>query len=364
MLGPVRICILYSYLTLLSEFFSNVFKFHCVCVDAVSGIDINCGCPQGIARKGRYGAFLMEESVDIVCEIISTLRRDLPKNVGISCKMRIPENVGQPGGDEVLKERICKLIDSGVELITIHGRTVKENKTKVRECNWDAIRTAVKIAREHSNDDDFPIISNGGIEFSSDVARCLEVTGASAVMSSEALLENPGLFKIGSIDDANLSPKEVFERQTQFCHDYLDYCILYPPLPGSLGKFGGSFNCIRSHIFKLLYRYLEEHPDLRTDLGHPTKISSIPSTRALLHELERRYTIQDDEWNSKSSDTIKKSWYRRHRDAISSSKMNTRGKRVESELIGLSLEEKKEAMRARLKKLKEQRANNSVMRVM
>ena len=109
MLGPVRICILYSYLTLLSEFFSNVFKFHCVCVDAVSGIDINCGCPQGIARKGRYGAFLMEESVDIVCEIISTLRRDLPKNVGISCKMRIPENVGQPGGDEVLKERICKL---------------------------------------------------------------------------------------------------------------------------------------------------------------------------------------------------------------------------------------------------------------
>lgn len=329
----------------------------------MSGIDINCGCPQGIARKGRYGAFLMEESVDIVCDIVSTLRRDLPSNVGISCKIRIPENVGEPVGDAVLKERICKLIDAGVDLITIHGRTVKENKTKVRECNWDAIAKAVKIAREHSGDSEFPIISNGGIEFTSDVSRCLEATGASAVMSSEALLENPGLFKIGAADDVDLSPKFVFERQVQFCHEYLDFCALYPPLPGSLGKVGGSFNCIRTHLFKLLYRYLGEQPDLRADLGHPTKITSIQATRSLLHELERRHDIKEYDWNNlKSSDTVKKSWYRRHRDAITSSKMRTRGgQTAESELNGLSIEEKKVAMRKRLKKIKDQRASSKLI---
>lgn len=39
-----------------------------------------------------------------------------------------------------------------------------------------------------------PVIANGGIENMDDVIRCLEVTGAAGVMSSEAILENPGLF--------------------------------------------------------------------------------------------------------------------------------------------------------------------------
>jgi len=327
----------------------------------VSGIDINCGCPQGIARKGRYGAFLMEESVDLVCEIISTLRKDLPKNVGISCKIRIPQGVGTPAGDQVLKERICKLIDAGVELITVHGRNIKENKTKVRECNFDGIAKAVQIAREHSGDEFFPIISNGGIEFSSDVERCLELTGASAVMSSEALLENPAIFRHGVKDDLELGPKLLFDRQISLCHEYLDWCTMYPPVPGSLGKAGGSFNCIRAHLFKLLYRYMEENPDIRERLGHDTKVTSIQDTRDMLHDLEERYS--DDkvtDWNNlRSSNAIKSSWYRRHRDAITSSKMRIRGQKVESELAGLSIEDKKKAMRERLKKMKEQRASKT-----
>eukprot|EP00547_Thalassionema_nitzschioides_P002253 CAMPEP_0194215286 /NCGR_PEP_ID=MMETSP0156-20130528/16991_1 /TAXON_ID=33649 /ORGANISM="Thalassionema nitzschioides, Strain L26-B" /LENGTH=526 /DNA_ID=CAMNT_0038943767 /DNA_START=200 /DNA_END=1780 /DNA_ORIENTATION=- len=325
----------------------------------VSGIDINCGCPQGIARKGRYGAFLMEESVDNVCNIISAMRRVIPRNVGISVKMRIPENVGESVGDAILKERVCKLIDAGVDLLTVHGRTLKENKTKVQECNWDAIAQVVDIARAHSENNNFPVIANGGIEYSSDVQRCLAHTGASAVMSSEALLENPGLFSVEEKCDLDLSPEQIFQRQMRYCHEYLDFCILYPPVPGSLGKAGGSFNCIRGHLFKILYRYLEEQPDLRSKMAELLSMTSIQDARDLLHEIEGRYSASD--WNSKTSvDTRDSSWYRRHRDAKTSSRIRTRGQTSESELSGLSIAEKKLVIQRRIKKLKESRPVNKL----
>lgn len=38
------------------------------------------------------------------------------------------------------------------------------------------------------------MFANGGVADQGDVERCLAATGVAAVMSSEALLENPGLF--------------------------------------------------------------------------------------------------------------------------------------------------------------------------
>ena len=39
-------------------------------------VDLNLGCPQGIARKGRYGAYLLEEQ-EICINIIRTLSAGL-----------------------------------------------------------------------------------------------------------------------------------------------------------------------------------------------------------------------------------------------------------------------------------------------
>ena len=72
----------------------------------------------------------------------------------------------------------------------MHGRTKEQNKQLVGTSNWDLIRRIKETVS-------IPVIANGGIETYEDYQRCLEYTGADAVMSSEGLLENPALFQPG-----------------------------------------------------------------------------------------------------------------------------------------------------------------------
>jgi len=320
----------------------------------VAGIDLNCGCPQAIARKGRYGAFLMEDDPHLVGDVLSRLRQTLPHNVGVSAKIRLPID------ETMLQDRIQRLVESGVDLITVHGRNLKENKTKVREANWDAIALATRIAREHSGNEDFPVVANGGIEYGSDVDKCLQHTGASAVMSSESLLENPALFATSGLyaqDDVDMTPEQLFHRQIDLAEEYLDLATIYPPVPGSLGKMGGSFNVVRSHVFKILYRYLEEHHDLRNKLADGATLC-IPDVREILVELRGRYgQFTGSEWTECKSSKVGSSWYRRHRDAAQ--RVHRRGGEGANSVGSLdgtaSVEDKKRIMKERIRKLKEQR---------
>jgi len=328
----------------------------------------------------------MENDLGSICDTIRSLRDNLPHNVGVSVKLRIPPDYSSNSssssrGRKVLKERMYRMMDAGVDLLTIHGRTIHEKKTKIRQCNWDAISDAVSIATEYSGSKErIPIIANGGIEQYRDVLECLGVTEANGVMSSEALLENPGLFSAQHEHQQSLTPKEVFQQQIQYAHEYLDLCILFPPLPGSLGKKGGSFNVIRSHLFKILYRYLEEQPDLRTALADSRNMVTIQSARDLINEMEKRYNdVMDIEyerlkqqgfldgdklvaqgekllWVDLKSSKNDSSWYRRHREAIKSNRMKIRGAQGDdNSLSSLSDEEKKIAIRERINKLKKQK---------
>jgi tRNA-dihydrouridine synthase len=331
----------------------------------LGGFDLNLGCPQGIARKGRYGAFLMEQEEDTVCQILAALRKAVPKEVAISAKIRLPLT------DELLINRIPRLLDTGIDFMTVHGRTLHENKTKVAGCHTDRLRLAVETAQKHTPG--FPVVANGGVEHYPDVDKLRLSTGAVAVMSSEALLERPNLF---TVDSSEYTPRQVLNQQFQFASDYLGWCRLYPPLPGVVGTTHGSFNIIKGHLFKFLHRYLQEHPDARDALSDHQHMTSVAQAQIWLDELYARYEGKlmngdEDEYHTTSSTSTSSSssssssslflsntsWYRRHRKA-DGERSHQRPVRIGSDLMGnheevvvVSVADRKRMAKERIAKL-------------
>ena len=312
----------------------------------VSGFDLNLGCPQGIARKGNYGAFLMESDFDRVCEILTALKRMVPSETAVSAKIRLPTS------DELLKERIPRLVDTGINFMTIHGRTLYENKTKVGPCHVERIGLAVQLAR--SVDPTFPVIANGGMEDFVDVQDILRNSGAVAAMSSEALLETPNIFQQTS---RNLTPRQLLEQQFGFARDYLHVCAtVTPPLPGLLGRTkGGSFYVAKGHLFKFLHRYLQENVDLRDKLAEAKPVDNILRAHAWLDELYGRYdNLSDEELENKSSASPEASWYRRHRKP--DRRVHQKEVRVSSAFLPSFVQEE-ESIETRKKKIQERIAD-------
>ena len=109
-------------------------------------VDLNLGCPQGIARRGFYGSYLMEHW-DVVHTILHTLSVEL--RVPVTAKIRLFDDM-----DTTL--RYAKMIhDAGVSMLTVHGRT------RVMKGQYSGNADLHAIARIRDAFRDIPIIANG-----------------------------------------------------------------------------------------------------------------------------------------------------------------------------------------------------------
>lgn len=333
----------------------------------VNGFDLNCGCPQGIARKGGYGAFLMEQDDDLVCNILKQLRLSLPDHIKVSAKIRLPVE----GTDAALKERITKLVDSsGIDFLTIHGRTLKENKGLVGGCHFDKIALAIQTAQAIRPD--FPVMANGGIENHGSLASVLAQTGASAVMSSEALLETPSLFAaalasetIDSDKHPEAAARALWDQQRSFARDYLNICAQHPPLPGVLSNSHGPTNVVRGHMFKFLHRFLQDMPDLRLVLADQDQSNTLQQMMDILEAIENRYDTSEEGTLLLTKCTQRyASWYRRHWDMQKNKTMHSRtaGRGKKEEPVVIPLEERKRQMQERIQRLRAQKEERSQKR--
>lgn len=94
-------------------------------------VDLNLGCPQRIARKGRYGAFLMDD-LPLIERLVSALSTSLA--VPVTCKIRIFPELQRT------LEYARMLQAAGCSILAVHGRTRDQKRARDTRADWDAIK--------------------------------------------------------------------------------------------------------------------------------------------------------------------------------------------------------------------------------
>ncbi|HVW19973.1 MAG TPA: tRNA-dihydrouridine synthase family protein [Opitutaceae bacterium] len=145
---------------------------------AVAGIDLNLGCPAPKIYRKNVGGGLLREPARID-EILGALRAAVPGLFTV--KMRIGFEDGRHF------DQIVDLVNRhGVDLLSVHGRTVREMYRG--GVHYDYIARAAARAR-------CPVLANGNITSAARAAAVLAETGAAGVMVGRHAIRNPWIFR-------------------------------------------------------------------------------------------------------------------------------------------------------------------------
>jgi tRNA-dihydrouridine synthase 1 len=143
-------------------------------------VDLNLGCPQGIARRGGYGAFLQEDWKTIH-NLIHKLHTGL--DIPVTAKFRIQET------KEKTLEYAKMILGAGASIITVHGRQRHQKGHETGLADWSVLR----YLREQLPPETV-IFANGNVLQREDLQKCLDATLADGVMSAEGNLFDPSIF--------------------------------------------------------------------------------------------------------------------------------------------------------------------------
>jgi len=176
--------------------------------DAVTVIDLNCGCPAPKVVNNLQGSSLLTD-LPQMGKVIETIKKYSNKPY-TSMKMRL-------GFNEKNHVEIARIAEaSGVDYIVVHGRT-RAGRYKA-PVDYDAIREVKETVH-------IPVIANGDIDSPEKAQWVLEYTGADGVMIGRAAVGKPWIFK--QIKEGMAQPTSTLIKEVVLEHfdqmvDYYD----------------------------------------------------------------------------------------------------------------------------------------------
>lgn len=205
-------------------------------------VDLNLGCPQGIAKRGNYGAFLQEDW-DLIYRLINKLHLNL--DVPVTAKMRVLET------KEKTLEYAKMILSAGASILTVHGRQRDQKGHWTGLADWKIIR----YLRDNLPKETV-MFANGNILQYGDLQKCLDATGVDGIMSAEGNLYDPSIFA---------PPPPVGEEGREYWR-------------GRNGLGGYRADAVLRRYLDIIYRHvLNQEPPARAPLFLPSDPTPAPS---------------------------------------------------------------------------------------
>ncbi|KAH3687105.1 hypothetical protein WICPIJ_001907 [Wickerhamomyces pijperi] len=227
-------------------------------VGKCDAVDLNLGCPQGIAKRGKYGAFLMDDW-ELIHKLINTLSVNL--DIPVTAKIRVYDDL------EKSLEYAKMVLSAGAQFLTVHGRTREMKGQKTGLADWKVLR----YLRDNLPSDTV-FFANGNILYPEDITRCLNEVGCDAVMSAEGNLYNPAVFT---------ESKDLKEQFPRVDHVLRDYYEVVKTCPGNASKIA-----MKSHMFKILRPFLPHHTDIREKVSQVRAMQDFQAIEQVVKEVE------------------------------------------------------------------------------
>jgi len=161
------------------------------------GIDINMGCPARKVVGSDHGAALLKNP-DLAAEIVKSVRENV--KIPLSVKTRL----GWENDDEIL-DFAPKLVEAGINAITIHGRTYKDGFKNVSR--WQNIYKVKKLI-SYSLKSSCAVIGNGDIKSYQQAIEKSESDGIKldGVAIGRSAFGNPWIFLPNKLKSYSLKP--------------------------------------------------------------------------------------------------------------------------------------------------------------
>jgi tRNA-dihydrouridine synthase len=194
----------------------------------IAAIDLNLGCPAPVVYRKCAGGGLLRD-LPRVDAILGALRDAIPDRFTVKTRLGFD--------DERTLDALLPIFDRHrIDLLTVHGRTVKQMYRK--GVRYDLIAQAVRAMK-------CPVLANGNVSSAPVAKQILEETGARGLMIGRGAVRNPWIFSqireilstgaytmptgrevlayIGKLYDAVCSPDVTELQQVQKMKKYANF---------------------------------------------------------------------------------------------------------------------------------------------